>query len=105
MKKTKPSLGNNELSHILKQLTKRIEEAATDIHAMTRGIKSMSHRLGTVEGRLDTLTDNYVAIGVDMRKMREDTDDLIGMSREILAKMVTQKEFESLSQRVAALEN
>lgn len=41
---------------------------------------------------------------VDIEKMRENIDDLTATTSEILAKMVTQKEFQNLSQRVASLE-
>lgn len=98
MKNTKPALENEKLSHVLTQLVKRIEEATVDIHEMKRDLKVVSLKLYSVES-------NTKIMKVDMEKMRGDIDDLIGMNKEILEKMVTQKEFDGLSRRVAVLEN
>lgn len=98
MKKIKTNVENKELLHLLKQLTKRLEEATVDIHEMKRDLKVVSLKLYSVES-------NTKIIKVDIERMRENIADLIGMNKEILEKMVTQEEFKNLSQRVAALEN
>lgn len=88
---------DENIINILKQLTKRIEEATIDIHEMKRDMKFINLKLNSVD-------HNSGIIKVDVEKTREDVKDLINMISEILAKMVTQKELQSLSQRVASLE-
>lgn len=105
MKKTKPGLENKELSHILKQLTKRIEAVTVDIHDMRFDLKAAKLRLNTIESNTEIMKVDIENISDVAEKVKKDTDSLIGITSEILANMVTQKEFNGLSQRVTALEN
>lgn len=119
MKKEQKNPKEENIMQILKRLVKRVEEATVDIHEMKNDLKFVKLRLGSVE-------DSTKIMKVDMEKMREDiseikgetneiktdvkkvwreVEDLSHTSEEILIKMVVQKEFKDLSQRVAALEN
>lgn len=97
MKKRRDTTKDEQALDILNRVAKRVEEATVDIHEMKRDLKFVNLRLQNVES-------NTKIMKIDIEKVREDIDDLIGMSQEILSKMVTQEEVQSLSQRVSSLE-
>lgn len=97
MKKRGETTKDEKALDILKRVAKRIEEATIDIHEIKGDLKFVNLRLHTVES-------NTKIVKVDIEKVREDMDDLISMSQEILSKMVTQEELQSLSQRLSSLE-
>lgn len=82
---------------ILKRLSRRVEEAVVDIHDIKRDVK-------LVKMRLDTVETNTEITKIDVENIKNNINDLIENSSEILAKMVTQKEFENLSRRVTSVE-
>ncbi|MBI4084587.1 MAG: hypothetical protein HY431_01645 [Candidatus Levybacteria bacterium] len=98
MNKAQSNEKDKKLTDVLNRLTRRIEEATVDIHEMKRDLKFVNLRLHTVE-------KNTEITKIDVEKIRQNVDDLIETSSEILSKMVTQKEFDNLSRRVSSLEH
>lgn len=118
MKKEPSKPEDNKVLDILKLLTKRVEEATVDIHEMKSDLKFVNLRLHNVETSVGivkvdmqnmrtNIQNMKVDIGTmktDIRYVKRNTDDLIETTSEILAKMVTQEELKSLSERVISLE-
>lgn len=96
MKRRKQSSKEEKMVDVLKKLAKRVEVATINIYEITRDLKFLKLGLQNVE-------HNTGVMKVDIEKIAGNIDDLIEMNSEILAKMVTRKEFEDLSQRVATL--
>lgn len=95
---------DNKLVDSLNRLTKRIEEATVDIHEMKRDLKFVKLRLHGVETNTEITKIDIEKVRNEVGKVSQSTDDLIGLSKEILSNMVTRDEFENFSHRVTSLE-
>lgn len=75
---------------ILKSVAIRLEEAVIDINEMKSDLKFINLKLQSVEKNTE--------------EMKQDINDLIETSAEILSNMVGQKEFNIISEKVIKLE-
>lgn len=69
MKKAKTSPQNDNLTDILKLLTKRVEESTSDIH-------TIKGRMGIMEIKLSTVDMNTKVIKSDVEKLRGETEEM-----------------------------
>ncbi len=97
---------------ILKRIAKRVEESTIDIHSIKSDLKRVFIRLTKVEHNTEITKVDVENLKLDMKEVKKDIkevnreiNDLIQTNTEVLAKMVTQKELQFLSQRVDAIEN
>lgn len=118
MKKSRQKTKEEKPIDILKKLAKKIETQTTDVHDIKRNIQvtnrklySLETKLQNVEVRLQNIESINAIIKADLDKMGivlkgvdRDAEDIIGTTEEILRKMVTQKELSNLSKRVATIE-
>ncbi len=94
---TKTNLTDETIIDALKKISSRVEEAAIDIHEMKRDLKFINLKLHTVE-------KNTEITKIDVEDIKQDVDDLIETSADILSNMVGQKELVTLSEKVISLE-
>lgn len=105
MKRVRKNSENEKLTDILKRLTKRMEEATVDVHEMKSDLKFVKLGLDAVDANTNIMKVDIEKMRDVLEKVKKDTDSLIDTTSEMLANMATQKEFNGLSRRVAALEN
>ncbi len=96
---------------ILKKVAKRVEEATIDISDIKSDFKMVSLRLSNVEYNtkmmkvdIEKMRDEIEAMKKDIREVKGNTEGLIEATGHILKEAVTHDEYNSLSQRIASLE-
>ena len=111
MKKIKQEPNDQQSIDILKRIAKRVEEAAIDIHAMKNDLQMVSIRLNNVEHNtkmmkvdMEKMRDEIGGMKKDIKEIKKDTEGLIETTTHILKEAVTHDEHNTLSQRVASLE-